>query len=92
MPSTELNIKFPHEAVRRIEILGKITGKQDPAEVISSALKIYEWVLAMQTKKAVIIVKFSDHIRDHTNAEDLELADYIKNPAVAAEYFRDYAA
>jgi hypothetical protein len=71
------------EAIKRIQ---NITGKSEPVEVIISALRLYEWVLAQQTKDAVIVCEYGDD--SPKEGKELELVNFVKNKDVARSFFK----
>jgi hypothetical protein len=81
----ELEVVIRDEAAEAVETLMQITGKSEPVEIIISALRIYEWILAQQAKGKTLIVKSSTDV----SKEDIpRLANYVKNYEQALQYFK----
>lgn len=75
-------------AAKSIHILQKITGKSNPLAVIITALRLFEWVLAQQTKGYVIVAEPSKEILlKNKEAVSAELVNYVDDVDTAKQFF-----
>ena len=74
------------DAIRQLQL---ITGKSDPIDVVIGALRIYEWILAQQTRKATLVCEYHESKPSwlESDATEVELESYVKHPEVAVKYF-----
>ena len=77
---TELEVIRKGHAATGIETIRRITGKREPAEVIVTALRVYEWMLTQHAKGCMI---FSQ--RTAESSEDRpEIANNLKKKAMCS--------
>jgi hypothetical protein len=76
------------EAIRQLQ---HITKKTDPVDVVISALRIYEWILAQQTRDATVVCQYHESKPKWLKEDETEvqLEKYVKSPEIAFKYFAD---
>jgi hypothetical protein len=75
-----MKFEFFNEAERALEDIGKITGRK-PVEVVTDAMRTYEWILQEQLSGRKIV---------STNGrpgDEAELEDFIVDRGAAEAYF-----
>lgn len=74
------------EAIRHLQL---ITGKSDPVDVVIGALRIYEWILAQQTRDATVVCEYHKSKPKWLKEDETEVAleHYVKHPDIAFKYF-----
>jgi hypothetical protein len=81
--SRDLTIVLTPEAASAIERIGKITGDRKVIEVLSDALRTYEWVLKEQASHKKVVALNETGLAN----EEEELAPFIVDEAAARSYF-----
>ena len=79
MPRDEIVITISGKAAQSIKDIQRITGKKEPLEVIIAALRAFEWILAQQTKKCIIVSEPTQATKEEfdPDAKEIELVKYV---------------
>ena len=80
----ELEISIKGKAAKAIQTIQRIAGKKAPVDVIISALRIYEWILAQQAQGHTIVSERAEGDK----REKLALVDCVKDKEVALHFFQ----
>lgn len=81
---SEIDISIKGESAKAIEVIRSITGKPETMDVIISALRVYEWILAQQTKGCCVI----SQCQGDSEREEFELVNYVKDKNLANSFFQ----
>jgi hypothetical protein len=87
----KMKVEFLDEAVDALTEMGRITGNRRPDEVVSDALKTYQWILHQQTFGSNIVSTTKDlsTIKDQSTPKDHHqpLAKLVEDEKAAKAYF-----
>jgi hypothetical protein len=75
-----LRVEFRNEAVTALERFGEITSRT-PIEIVSDALRTYEWILREQTAEHKVVALGSEP------ASQTEIVNLVVNQPKAKAYF-----
>lgn len=74
-----LDVTITGKAAAAVEVIRVITGKQEPVNVIISALRVYEWILAQQAKGySIVSICPEGSQREDLKEKEVELVNYVK--------------
>lgn len=82
----KIAITIEGDAADAVETLKRITAQADTADVIYSALRLYEWILARQTKGSPVLSPPVPH--EARKKKNQQLPNYIKDKDEALSYFK----
>jgi hypothetical protein len=74
-------IELTPEAVSAIRSIGDITGRKDVLQVLSDALRTYEWILREQASDKRLIAM------DGQPEDETELTNFVMDKQAAKSYF-----